>query len=377
MGEFTTISWTDRSFAPWFGCTKVGPACDGCYAEHLTATRFGKARWGPHAERVRSADSTWKQPLAWNRKAEREGTRPFVFCSHLSDVFDNQVPVEWRRDLFDLIRATPHLTWLLLTKRPQNIVKLAYDAMSCPGPSPVDAEFVRMAWPRNAAIGCTVVTQAEADRDVPHLLRAKEALQPAFAFVSMEPLLGAVNLRKLEVKAPKGGEDDAWAMDALEGRLAPIIRLGPGNWVLDGGGRRFGGLDWVITGGETDQGAHKARPSHPGWFRSLRDQCAAAGVAYHHKQNGEFAPVALVEPDGLTRATDVMVWPDGHVGGGTHTQNGGLGSLQRHVGVGPAGRRIETVGSGAWTTSIALQRARKELRELEQTIRNIRKGLPK
>ncbi len=336
MGEFTTISWTDRSFAPWFGCTKVGPACDGCYAEHLTATRFGKAQWGPHAERVRSAASTWMQPLAWNRKAEREGTRPFVFCSHLSDVFDNQVPVEWRRDLFDLIRATPHLTWLLLTKRPQMIVKLFADTL----PPTADKRDValREAWPENAAIGSTVVTQAEADRDIPYLLRAKVAVKPAFAFLSMEPLLGRVDISR-------------WLYDFCPN--CGVLGCGPslradsaeafsrcGAFVMD---TPKPAIDWVITGGETDQGTHKARPSHPAWFSSLRDQCAAAGVAYHHKQNGEWAPVALVDPDGLTRATDVMVWPDGHVGGGTHTQNGGYGSLQRHVGAGPAGRELDGV----------------------------------
>ncbi|MBI5940103.1 MAG: DUF5131 family protein [Caulobacterales bacterium] len=348
MGELTSISWCDMTFNPWIGCTKVGPACDGCYAEALFGDtgRFPRVIWGRPGHRAthsRTAASTWAEPRRWNRMAVRDGVRRFVFCASVADVFDNQVSVEWRRDLFDLIRATPNLTWLLLTKRPQNIVKLAYDAMSCPGPSPVDAAFVRMAWPRNAAIGCTVVLQAEADRDVPVLLAAKAAVDPAFAFVSMEPLLGAVNLRKLEVKAPKGGEDDAWAMDALEGRLAPIIRLGIGDWELDGGGRRFGGLDWVISGGETAQGEHQPRPSHPAWFRSLRDQCAAAGVAYHHKQNGEFAQVAVVDPDGLTRGDDIMVWPDGWVGGGTHTQHGGFGSLQRRVGVGLAGRELDGV----------------------------------
>jgi protein gp37 len=201
--------------------------------------RFHKAGWGPHAKRVRSAASTWKQPLAWERKAVLEGTRPFVFCSELSDVFDNQVPPEWRRDLFVLIRATPHLTWLLLTKRPQNIARL-YAETGQPGDM----------WPRNAAIGCTVVTQAEADRDIPHLMRAKLALKPAFTFLSLEPLMGAVDLRA-----------------ALHGE--PHI-------------------DWVITGGESKQGKHLARPSHPDWFRSIRDRCAAAGVPYHHKQNGEY-----------------------------------------------------------------------------------------
>lgn len=273
MADETHISWCDKTFAPWFGCTKVSPACDGCYSEHLTVTRFKKAQWGPHAERVRSAKSTWKQPLAWNRKAEKDGTRPFVFCSHLSDVFDNQVAPEWRQDLFDLIRATPHLTWLLLTKRPQNIVRLFTNTLrDTNGYLGIPEEHgPQDFWPRNAAIGCTVVTQTEADRDIPHLLRAKAALSPAFAFVSMEPLLEAVDLTDV---ANDG--DSYW--DALTGH--------PADDTIDGVACEK--LDWVITGGETDQGKHKARPTHPDWFRSLRDQCTAAGVAHHHKQNGEF-----------------------------------------------------------------------------------------
>ncbi len=128
MAERSAISWTDHSFAPWHGCTKVsnGPrgACAHCYAENLDDTRFHKVKFGNHP-RQRSPESTWAQPRAWNRKAAKAGTRPFVFCSHLSDVFDNQVDPTWRADLFLLIHETPHLVWLLLTKRPQNILKMA------------------------------------------------------------------------------------------------------------------------------------------------------------------------------------------------------------------------------------------------------------
>lgn len=245
MADETHISWADHTFAPWFGCTKVSPACDGCYAEHLTVTRFKKAEWGPHADRVLSAPSTWKQVFAWNRKAAREGRNAFVFCSHLSDVFDNQVPPEWRVDLFNLIDATPNLTWLLLTKRPQNIVRLYREACCVP-----DDEDLSELWPRNAWIGSTMVNQAELARDYSHLAKAKAALNPAVIFVSIEPMLDVM---------------------MIEPHLGHLI-------------------NWVISGGETDQGGHKARPYHPDWFRSLRDQCAAAGVPFHHKQWGEWAP---------------------------------------------------------------------------------------
>jgi len=231
MGENSKIEWTDHTFNPWMGCTKVSPACDGCYAEAMMDHRYGKVKWGPHGDRVRTAPSNWRQPHIWNLNAKAAGIRPRVFCASLADVFDNQVPSEWRADLFALIRATPNLIWLLLTKRPQNIVKLSELADGLP-------------W--NAAIGASVEDQARFDQNVPALRRAKKAVSPAFAFLSCEPLLGP-----------------------LSGDLSDI--------------------DWVIAGGETDQGQHRARPSHPDWFRDLRDQCAAAGIAFHFKQWGEWA----------------------------------------------------------------------------------------
>lgn len=284
MAEHTEISWADHTFNPWIGCMKVSPACDGCYAEALMGLdgRMKRAEWGAPGKgvgtRVRTAPANWRQPLAWDRAAAKAGTRPFVFCASLADVFDNAVDKEWRFDLFELINKTPHLTWLLLTKRPQNIVKLFTEAMHLlPGGEAAN-------WPFNAAIGCTVVSQEEADRDVPQLLRAKAKLKPAFAFLSMEPLLGAVNLTDV---ANDG--DSYW--DALRGH--------PAEETFDGVACEA--IDWVITGGETDQGGHKARPQHVDWFRSIRDQCAAAGVAYHHKQNGEwgYCPDRSINPDHL------------------------------------------------------------------------------
>lgn len=259
MAEKSGISWTDHSWAPWHGCTKVSVgekgACANCYAEHLDDTRFHRVKFGNHP-RVLSAESTWKQPFAWNRRAMRAGTRPFVFCSHLSDIFDNQVDPAWRKRAFDVMRATPHLIYLVLTKRPQNIEKMVAEAGGLPP---------------NVALGCTVVTQAEADRDLPHLLKAAAALQPPFVFASIEPMMEAMDIQ--------------WALSPNPLELgAGFLRRGmfsPGLETL----RR---LDWVITGGETKQGKAEARPSDPAWFRSIRDQCEAARVYFHHKQNGEW-----------------------------------------------------------------------------------------
>lgn len=249
MAENSAISWTTHTWNPWMGCTKVSPACDGCYAEALMDKRYGKVQWGPHGERVRTGARTWNDPKRWQRQAEKDGSRPFVFCASLADIFDNQVPADWRREAFDVMRATPNLVYLLLTKRPQNIVKMAGEVGGLPG---------------NAAIGTTVEDQKRADQNVFHLIRAKYALKPAFAFLSCEPLLGPIEVE-----------------DITE-------------------------IDWVITGGETDQGGHKARPTHPNWFRSLRDQCARYGIPFHHKQNGEWADYETVGGNGweFTRDRD-------------------------------------------------------------------------
>lgn len=246
MGENSKIEWTDHTFNPWMGCTKVSPACDGCYAEAMMDHRYGKVQWGPHGERVRTAPSNWKQPIKWNKDAAAAGTRPRVFCASLADVFDNQVPPEWRFDLFTLIRATPNLIWLLLTKRPQNIIKMSEAAAGLP-------------W--NAAIGSSVEDQIRFDLNVPALRRAKNLVSPAFVFLSCEPLLGP-----------------------LSGDLSDI--------------------DWVIAGGETDQGKHKARPSNPDWIRSLRDQCEAASIAFHFKQWGEYAPNWLNDEGGKIEGSE-------------------------------------------------------------------------
>ena len=257
MGETTAISWADHTFNPWMGCTKVSPACDGCYAEHLVEHRFGKAQWGGPGRgagtRARTSEANWRQPLAWDRKAAATGTRPFVFCASLADVFDNEVPEEWRRDLFRLIYSTPRLVWLLLTKRPQNIARMS---------------VVAGALPANAAIGTTIEDQRRADLNMPALIAAGDRLAPAFLFISAEPLLGQIVLR------------NEW-----------LERLG-----------------WIISGGETDQGSHKARPTHPEWFRSLRDQAAAAGIPFHHKQNGEWITGADAFARGIIPAAEHHPW---------------------------------------------------------------------
>ena len=241
----TKIEWTaapdgspGSTFNPWTGCQKVSPACDNCYAESW-AKRSGLVKWGPGEERHRTSASYWQQPLKWDRQAKRDGVRRKVFCASLADVFDNQVPVEWRNDLWRLIHETPTLDWLLLTKRPQNIAKML------PGMHNGTLGW-GVGWP-NVWLGTTVEDQAEANRRIPHLL----AVPAAKRFLSCEPLLGPIDFRKVPGFNHIGLDLSAW---------------------------------WVICGGESGP---NARPMHPAWARSLRDQCVAAGVPFFFKQWGE------------------------------------------------------------------------------------------
>jgi protein gp37 len=270
MGENTKIEWAHHTFNPWYGCQKVGPGCDHCYAEGW-AKRSGLVQWGPGAERRRSSPANWRKPLAWNAEAERLGVRYRVFCASLADVFDNQVPVQWRQDLFDLILATPHLDWLLVTKRIGNAKKMLNEVAVTRGALLTANDEYRP--PANLWLGVTVCNQAEADRDAPKLLATPAAVR----FLSMEPLLGPVDLRRVR-------RDDVKLIDALgsaKGRGA------------------FGTvqLDWIIVGGESGPGA---RPMYLEWVRSLRDQCAAAGVPFLFKQWGEWAPYDRGRTDGAS-----------------------------------------------------------------------------
>jgi protein gp37 len=297
MGANSKIEWCDATFNPWVGCSKVSPACDGCFAEHLMDTRLDRVEWGQRktettkasvGTRSRTSAGNWKQPIKWNKEAGIAGTRPRVFCASLADVFDNQVPPEWRADLFELIRVTPNLVWLLLTKRPQNIVKMVHASGAIAGNG---TRYL----PRNAALGTTIEDQTRADINVPALLDAKYNCFPAFVFVSCEPLLGAIDLRRICLLPQKPGSIRAGIhIDALSGRYCESGLRYTGPWDIRGPAPPADApavvIDWVIAGGETDQGKHKARPSQVAWFRSLRDQCKASGTEFHFKQWGEYGP---------------------------------------------------------------------------------------
>lgn len=271
MAENSKIEWTDHTFNPWIGCTKVSAACDHCYAEAWDARGLQQreTRWGPHADRTRTSAANWRKPLAWNKAAAASGTRARVFCASLADVFDNHASIlpAWRSDLFNLISQTPHLDWLLLTKRPQNIARMMPNYL-----------HTQREWP-NVWLGTTAENQTEADRRIPHLL----AVPAAVRFLSMEPLFGPVDLSHW--MGVHHSRDNNLSDPETHAAINKMILLAREQFRAEHGNH---GISWVIVGGES--GPH-ARPMHPDWARSLRDQCAAAGVPFLFKQWGEWLPL--------------------------------------------------------------------------------------
>jgi protein gp37 len=180
--------------------------------------------WGPASTTQRRffGDKHWAEPLKWNRQALKDGHHRSVFCASMADVYEDNPLLEPERErLWTLIEATPMLNWLLLTKRPENILKM----------SPWGN-----VWPHNAWVGTSVGLQKRAEERIPYLLDIPAVVR----FVSCEPLLGPVNLSR---------------------------------WISD--------LDWVIAGGES---GHGARFLDPTWVRSLRDQCQDAHIHFYFKQ---------------------------------------------------------------------------------------------
>lgn len=268
MAEVSKIEWTDSTFNPWIGCTKIAPACDHCYAADM-AKRYGWVEWG-NAPRKRTSAALWRNPMKWQRGAEaffaEHGRRRRVFCASLADVFDNQVPTEWRDDLWRVIEATPDLDWLLLTKRPQNIEKMLPIAPFWDG-------IKGHVW-----LGTTIEDQKHASQNVPFLLKHDAAVR----FVSVEPMLGPIDLRHV-------WPDHTADLNAFTGEARHLLGMSG----------HLHPLNWVIAGGESGP---QARPSDPAWFKSLRDQCKAAGVPFLFKQWGEFAPdLTYPEPQPMVR----------------------------------------------------------------------------
>lgn len=241
MAEKTEIAWCDSTFNPWIGCMKVSPGCDHCYAETLMDTRYRRVSWGQRktedtiasvGTRSRTSAAYWRQPHNWNRQhvefRSKHGHRQRIFCSSLADVFDNQAPDGAQPDLWALIDATPNLDWPLLTKRPENILKII-------------PPIWRTGLPRHVWIGVTAEDQDNYDRRMDILKEVPAAVH----FVSYEPAIG------------------------------PLVMTGlyP---------------SWVICGGESGPGH---RDMDPSWARAIQRQCRLTGTAFFMKQMAGKKPI--------------------------------------------------------------------------------------
>ncbi len=340
MGSTTEISWADATFNPWLGCTKISPGCQFCYAEAF-AKRYNKAAWGPNGTRVKTSEANWRKPVKWNRDAsfrndlaaeieqntgarpECYAHRPRVFCASLADVFEDwQGPIHdhrgerlcfyepkpgWlsqpayydeapggarfatiadlRRALFALIDATPHLDWLLLTKRPENVRRMS-DGW-CRYQEGNESPRGAIRFPRNVWLGTSVSDQETADRNIPELLKLRD-LAPVL-FLSVEPLLGPVDLTRVE----------RYSYGSTQ-RLVNAMSGEGIEYSSDGGGGCWTGprIDWVIAGGESGPGA---RPCNLEWIRSIVAQCKAANVPCFVKQLGSVPVMGEAEWRALPR----------------------------------------------------------------------------
>ena len=288
------IQWTDHTFNPWIGCTKVHTGCKNCYAESDMDTRRGRVKWGPKGTRSKTSETNWREPIKWNRKAavasavaskchefDQAGLgkfqdngpaveyhRPRVFCASLADVFEDwQGPIvdhhgevlhyhdrdglpqitmnDLRRDLFALIDRTPNLDWLLLTKRPENVIKMCpdYIALDDDDPAPVIYGDRFLKPRKNVWIGTSVSDQETADHEWDQLQRCNPIAH--HLFLSIEPLVAPIDM------------EHVWRNSLLP--------------------------DWVIVGGES---GNNARPCKINWVQSVVEQCKGADVPVFVKQLG-------------------------------------------------------------------------------------------
>ena len=273
MGTNSKIEWTNHTWNPWRGCTKVSPACDNCYMFR------DMGRYGHDAATVqRQGDKTFQMPVAFIH-----GGRPQpgwlwpdgnkVFACSWSDFFHPDADA-WRDEAWEIIRRRPGLVFQLLTKRPELILTRL----------PLDWGE---GWP-NVWLGVTAENQEQADKRICRLLETPAAIR----FVSIEPMLGSIDLTRLDYFRAMNER-----LTPEERRFAPSLKW---NALSDDDGynaafefqtgEELSLLDWVIVGGESGP---KARPMNPDWVRRVRDQCQAAGVPFFFKQWGEWAPNCL------------------------------------------------------------------------------------
>ena len=223
MGSTTGIAWTDRTFNPWWGCTKVSPACDNCYAATVAANRK-LAVWGAGVLRRQTSEANRRTPFAWDREAAREGVRYRVFTLSMGDVMDGEVPQAWREELWEIIDQTPNLDWQLLTKRPENYRRF------------LPAQFRH----QNVWFGTTAENQQYYDARWPTLAKLRDRFPAAPLWISYEPALGPITLKTHKTRP-----------------------------------------NWVIFGGESGS---RYRSMETEWAESMLEECRELKVAYFMKQ---------------------------------------------------------------------------------------------
>ena len=311
MSDHTHIEWSDATWNPITGCSVVSAGCKHCYAMRLAGTRLRDHPSRTGLTRETSAGPVWTgevrlnegwldQPLRWKKP------RRIFVCAH-GDLFHESVPNAWIDRVFAVMALAPQHTFQVLTKRPErmldwfqrnpykgilglaDIIRASRPHLCSVGIS--DPNITP--WP-NVWLGTSVENQATADERIPLLLATPAAVR----WISAEPMIGPLDLSR----------NGLWLIqrwkpcDSLP--TAPWCPDDPMKWwwapqVLRGSGQKL--IDWVVAGGESGPGA---RPSHPDWVRSLRDQCQAAGVAFFFKQWGEWCPVGPLYSDHDSPALD-------------------------------------------------------------------------
>jgi protein gp37 len=268
MGN-SKIEWTDKVWNPVTGCNKISPGCDNCYAYSMSK-RFCK-EWGLSADdpfKVTLHPERLEQPLRWTKPSK-------IFVCSMADLFHDDVPTDFIYEVFDRIAACAYKNlghiFMILTKRPERMAEIfnyySFKENVCWWQDE-DEVVTELPWPLpNVWLGVTAENQEQANKRIPVLLQIPAAVR----FVSAEPILGPVDLnqllvpediRQLHFSALQEQHDDCYySSNNL--------------------------LNWVICGGESGPGA---RPMHPNWARSLRDQCEVAGVPFFFKQWGEWLP---------------------------------------------------------------------------------------
>lgn len=366
MSDHTGIEWTDSTWNPIAGCSIISPGCTHCYAMKMAArieamgkvphykglTQPSKAGAVWTGKVVMAPDNILLQPLRWKRPRK-------IFVNSMADLFHKDVPDAWIDRVFAAMALCPQHTFQVLTKRSgrmkaylsnDDLHNRLSDALGCM----LDGEWIwkegKRFRPRiekaiaacfgfeiddemeevqvddllplpNVWLGVSVEDQERANERIPDLL----ATPAAQRFISAEPLLGPVDLRAIISR------------DGVLGPFVPFNALRNQSWI---DGRSLPRIDWVIAGGESGPGA---RPSHPDWFRALRDQCAGAGVAFFFKQWGEYRPRRETGVSVIETTTSDVYWPDGSVGPGHARDKGGPGGNLDRVGKGAAGALLDGV----------------------------------